>query len=53
MTATEPTLELHDIQAGALFERPSPYVGTYLMVRIDDRADEIARFFGGAVVSSE
>src|SRR6185503_125538 len=22
-----------------LFERPSPYVGTYLMVRIDDRAD--------------
>ena len=40
MTATtEPTLELDDIQAGALFERPSPYVGTYLLLRIDDRAD--------------
>src|SRR6478752_1341385 len=36
---TEPTLELDDIQAGALFERPSPYVGTYLLLRIDDRRD--------------
>jgi Dyp-type peroxidase family len=32
-------LELDDIQSGALFERPSPYVGTYLMLRIADRAD--------------
>ena len=32
-------LELDDIQAGALYERPSPYVGTYLLLRIDDRAD--------------
>jgi len=32
-------LQLHDIQAGALYERPSPYVGTYLLLRIDDRAD--------------
>lgn len=40
MTATsETTLELDDIQAGALYERPSPYVGTYLLLRIDDRAD--------------
>src|SRR6478672_4162290 len=40
MTATEePTLELDDIQAGALYERPSPYVGTYLLLRIDDRGD--------------
>jgi len=40
VTATdEPTLELDDIQAGALFERPSPYVGTYLLLRIDDRGD--------------
>ncbi len=31
-------LELDDIQAGALHERPSPYVGTYLLLRIDDRA---------------
>jgi Dyp-type peroxidase family len=32
-------LELDDIQAGALYERPSPYVGTYLLLRINDRAD--------------
>ena len=37
--ATSPPLELNDIQAGALFERPSPYVGTYLLLRIGDRAD--------------
>jgi Dyp-type peroxidase family len=30
-------LELDDIQIGALHERPSPYVGTYLLLRIDDR----------------
>jgi len=30
-------LELDDIQSGALSERPSPYVGTYLLLRIDDR----------------
>jgi Dyp-type peroxidase family len=36
---TDTPLELDDIQAGALFERPSPYVGTYLLLRIDDRAD--------------
>jgi Dyp-type peroxidase family len=32
-------LELDDIQAGALYERPSPYVGTYLLLCIRDRAD--------------
>jgi len=31
-------LELEDIQSGALHERPSPYAGTYLLLRIDDRA---------------
>jgi Dyp-type peroxidase family len=31
------TLELDDIQRGALQARPSPYVGTYLLLRIDDR----------------
>jgi deferrochelatase/peroxidase EfeB len=31
-------LEIDDIQSGALHERPSPYVGTYLLLRIDDRA---------------
>ena len=40
MTATTASrLELDDIQSGALHERPSPYVGTYLLLRIDDRAD--------------
>src|SRR5215204_5869883 len=29
-------LELNDIQGGALRERPSPYVGTYVLLRIDD-----------------
>lgn len=38
-TAAPVTLELDDIQSGALHERPSPYVGAYLMLRIDDRAD--------------
>src|SRR3954452_9725494 len=32
------SLELEDIQSGALHERPSPYVGRYLLLRIDDRA---------------
>src|SRR5256885_3267983 len=39
MTATDSvSLELDDIQSGALHERPSPYVGTYLLLRIDDPA---------------
>lgn len=33
----EVVLELDDIQSGALHERPSPYVGSYLLLRIDDR----------------
>ncbi len=33
------SLELDDIQAGALYERPSPYVGTHLLLCIHDRAD--------------
>jgi Dyp-type peroxidase family len=32
-------LELDDVQSGALHERPSPYVGRYLLLRIDSRAD--------------
>ena len=35
---TEATaLELDDIQSGALRPRPSPYVGVYFLLRIDDR----------------
>ena len=35
-TAATGGLELDDIQGGALHERPSPYVGSYLLLRIDD-----------------
>jgi Dyp-type peroxidase family len=31
-----PVLELDDIQSGALRPRPSPFVATYIVVRIDD-----------------
>jgi Dyp-type peroxidase family len=34
---TPVTLELNDIQNGALHPRPSPYVGAYIVLRIDDR----------------
>lgn len=30
-------LELADIQSGALHPRPSPYAGTYIVLRIDDK----------------
>ena len=36
---TGASLDLDDIQAGALYERPSPYVGTYLLLGIRDRDD--------------
>ena len=52
--STPPQLELDDIQAGALFERPSPYVGTYLLLHISDRADgrELVRRLHRVVSSS-
>jgi Dyp-type peroxidase family len=31
------SLELEDIQSGALRPRPSPYVGVFILLRIDDR----------------
>ena len=37
MNLSTSVLELDDIQSGALHPRPSPYVGTYLLLRIDDR----------------
>src|SRR5207249_2996404 len=40
MTVTVPagsSLELDDIQSGALHERPTPYAGTYVLLRIDQR----------------
>jgi Dyp-type peroxidase family len=38
VTAATASLELDDIQSGALHERPSPYVGAYILLRIDDWA---------------
>jgi Dyp-type peroxidase family len=45
VTAATISLELDDIQSGALHERPSPYVGTYLLLHFDDRraARELVR----------
>src|SRR3954453_7824886 len=54
VTGTEGiSLELDDIQSGALHERPSPYVGTYILLRIDDRkaGRELVRRLIGAVDS--
>lgn len=39
------TLELDDLQSGILHPRPSPYVGTYVVFRVDDRRDG-RRFIG-------
>lgn len=36
-TETNITLELNDIQAGALRRRPTPYVGAYFLLRIDEQ----------------
>ena len=33
-----PTLDLHEIQATVLRQRPAPYVGTHILLRIDDAA---------------
>ena len=37
--ATESVLELSELQSGILHPRPSPYVGTYVVYRVDDRHD--------------
>ena len=52
MTVTVPsTLELDDIQSGALHPRPSPYAGRHLLLRIDDRSAgrELVRRLHGVV----
>ena len=36
-TAASTALELDDIQLGMLHQRPASYVGTYLLLRIDNR----------------
>src|SRR5262245_34653797 len=36
--AASPPLQLDEIQGIVLRNRPSPYVGTYILLRIDDRS---------------
>src|ERR1041385_3531544 len=36
LAARAPTLELHDIQATVLRQRPAPYFGTHVLLRVDD-----------------
>src|SRR5215470_17457055 len=37
-TAGAPSLELSEIQATVLRQRPAPYVGTHMLFRVDDAA---------------
>lgn len=37
METVRTELDLADIQSGALHPRPSPYAGTYIVIRVDDR----------------
>ena len=48
------TLELNDIQSGAVRPRPTPYAATYLLLRIDDRkaGREFLRRASAAVASA-
>ena len=43
LSAHAPTLDLHEIQATVLRQRPAPYFGTYVLLRVDD-AQEGRRF---------
>ncbi|NNB84666.1 Dyp-type peroxidase [Corallococcus exiguus] len=47
-------LELDDIQSGVLRPRPTPYVATYILLRIDDRraGRELMRRLGSVVSSA-
>jgi Dyp-type peroxidase family len=47
-------LEFNDIQSGVLHPRPAPYAGTYIMLRIDDRAagHELLKRLVPAIVSA-
>nr|WP_055503862.1 Dyp-type peroxidase [Nonomuraea pusilla] len=47
-------LELDDIQRGVLSPRPTPYAATYILFRIDDRAQgrELMRRLGAVVTSA-
>lgn len=51
---TAPILELDDIQSGLLRPRPTPYVATYILFRIDkrDAGRELMRRLSGVVTSA-
>ncbi|MGW4407579.1 Dyp-type peroxidase [Nonomuraea sp. NPDC004702] len=51
---TPATLDLDDIQRGVLSARPTPYAATYLLFRIDDRAQgrELMRRVSAVVTSA-
>ena len=51
---TSAMLELDDIQSGALHARPTPYVGVYILLRIDDRraGRELLRRLGPALAAA-
>ncbi|MGW1157819.1 Dyp-type peroxidase [Streptomyces sp. NPDC002513] len=51
---TDVTLELDDIQRGALSPRPTPYAATYLVFRVDDRSQgrELMRRASAAATSA-
>src|SRR5262245_25201579 len=36
LSTSAPTLDLHEIQATVLRQRPAPYFGTHVLLRIDD-----------------
>ena len=36
LSARAPTLDLHEIQATVLRQRPAPYFGTHVFLRVDD-----------------
>ena len=36
LSARAPTLDLHEIQATVLRQRPAPYFGTHVLLRVDD-----------------
>ena len=57
-----PMLDLHEIQATVLRQRPAPYFGTHVLLRIDDAqagreflapADTVCRFRRGLVERGE
>ena len=51
---SEPVLELEDIQSGVLRPRPSPYVATYVLLRLDEReaGRELMRRLSAVVTSA-